>query len=732
MEENLRLLKPYLRGIPIILIAMILAFIITSKNLSYVTPTYESTAKLKLADVSEGVPGSNLFKNLDVFATANKITAEIEVIKSEVLINMVLDQIDFELKVFRLGRIKTVELYDQSPIIIHYKVLNSSVYDRRFDVNVINDDVYEIRFEENTPFIQWKMGDTLHTPELDLMIEVNDTLLMQKPYLQLEDNYQFELVSRKQLLTEIKEHLDVTAVDDNVAVVRISYSSANPQKACLFANKLAQAYITDYIDYKYKAADIAVNFLDNQIDLVFDKLSKSEDDIQSYRDKKGITNIQQETETELRRIAQLKIQQTNLKMNLDAIIELETYMQEGKEDFMDLAPNFESFTDLLSTEIVKKIKMYQAENRDLLIKYTPNHEKIISNKAKIHDLTSYLLESITNTRKNMESKYNNLTKDIETAQKVFIGIPEKEKLLMVMNREFSIYQESYNFLNKKKIEAQIARAAKISFHRIITPAKVATEPVSPNKVIIIMVSVLLGMFFAILFIFIVHMVKARVNDKETIETNSFVPIAMVVPLLETLKEKLNYFLQEAVQLEVKGLIHEKSIICFSGFDKHDGATFCSYNLANALKNQGRRILFIDAENTLGFTAGINIGVIPIEDNFDAMTLTDFSFNRFTKTKMQEFLKPYREKYDAIVILNQDLEFQKSLLLMSVSTTNLVVMDTRLTLAKRIVDVDLMNQEFKLPNVRFVLNRYAYNPSIFFDAQQYVRELIGKIKLKIQK
>ena len=45
---------------------------------------------------------------------------------------------------------------------------------------------------------------------------------------------------------------------------------------------------------------------------------------------------------------------------------------------------------------------------------------------------------------------------------------------------------------------------------------------------------------------------------------------------------------------------------------------------------------------------------------------------------------------------------------------------------------LMNQEFKLPNVRFVLNRYAYNPSIFFDAQQYVRELIGKIKLKIQK
>jgi len=70
--------------------------------------------------------------------------------------------------------------------------------------------------------------------------------------------------------------------------------------------------------------------------------------------------------------------------------------------------------------------------------------------------------------------------------------------------------------------------------------------------------------------------------------------------------------------------------------------------------------------------------------------------------------------------------------MSVSTANLVVMDTRLTLAKRIMDVDLMNEEFKLPNVRFVLNRYAYNPSILHDIQQNLRELIGKIRALIQR
>ncbi|MBK7805834.1 MAG: hypothetical protein IPJ51_05995 [Saprospiraceae bacterium] len=56
----------------------------------------------------------------------------------------------------------------------------------------------------------------------------------------------------------------------------------------------------------------------------------------------------------MRKISQLKIQQTNIKMNLEAIHELNDYIARGKDNFLDLAPNFEAFTDLLSTEMVKK------------------------------------------------------------------------------------------------------------------------------------------------------------------------------------------------------------------------------------------------------------------------------------------------------------------------------------------------------------------------------------------
>ena len=172
-------------------------------------------------------------------------------------------------------------------------------------------------------------------------------------------------------------------------------------------------------------------------------------------------------------------------MNLDAIEELNSYIEEGQENFLELAPNFEAFTDLLSTEIIKEIKALQAKKRDLLITFTPTNEKVTVIDAKISDLTSYLAESINNTRKNLKIKYERITNEINAAETVFEVIPEKERMLKILNREFKIYQQSYIFLNEKRIEAEIAQAAKISFHRIITYAQTPKEPISPNGIIIL-------------------------------------------------------------------------------------------------------------------------------------------------------------------------------------------------------------------------------------------------------
>lgn len=724
MQEHFGILRPYFRGLPLIVLAMTIGFMVASKYLSYVTPMYESTTKLKLADISEGITNSNLFKDFDVFATSNKIAGEIEVLQSQVLLGKVLEELDFDVEVYRVGKIRSVELYDQSPFLVEKFGVGERYLDRKFDLQVAQDGSYSVSVPHEG-IKKGTIGDTLQLEQGKLLIRRNEVLLAANPYLKVADHYEFELLSQSKLIGLIKKDLDIMAVDKDVAIIKITTKSAVPEKASLLANKIAEVYIHDYIESKYKVANVTVNFLENQINSVNEKLTDAENKIQDFRNQKGITNIFQENETNLRKISQLKIQQTNLRMSLDAIQELESYVKEGTDRFLELAPNFEAFTDLLSTEIVKNIKKLQAEKMDLLLVYTAEDERVKIIDDKIEDLKNYLIESITNTRKNLQIKYDNLTADIEQAEQVFKVVPENEKMLTILNREFQIYQQSYNFLNEKKIEAEIAQAAKIAFHRVITPGNIPRVPVSPNKPIIKIVSALLGMFGAIALIFVVHALKAKVNDKRTIESRSMIPLSALSPKLKTSESIFEHFQKLAAQLEIKGLMGDKYCMTLSSFKAQDGAPFNTMQLAKALARQGRKVLLIDVDNTLAISERTPGEVYDYGDHLSYLSLNDNQFKCYSKEKLDDMLRRVSSDFQVTLVLNGNIGSQMSLLMMSLADVNMVVLDARLTPAKRVLEVDLLKEEYKLPNMHFLLNRHAYTPSIFREIKLIFRRLFKR-------
>ncbi len=725
MEKNFRILNPFLRGLPIIILVMFISLLIARRYLNTVTPLYESTAKMRLADIHEGVPNSNLFNNFDVFNLSNKIAAEIELLKSDHLLNKVLDDLDLDLEIYKEGPFRMLDLYGESPIKITYKNVDNDIYDKRIDLKLLSKKEYIFEDPLNEKKYKGTIGQTLVTPNLTVKISLNDELTNDSK--SILGDYQFKILNRESLLNHVQENLDIISVDKDVAVLCISYKSSSPEKAQVIVNKIAEVYIEDYIENKYKVANTTVNFLRDQIDVVLKKLSNSEFNIQNYRNSKRITNISQETETNLRQLAQLEIQRTNLKMSLEAIKDLEKYIKDESINSLELAPNFEAFTDLLSTELVKKIKALQAERRDLLLTYTTEDEKITTIDGKLYDLTSYFEESITNTRKNLQIKYDKISDRINDLDKSFISVPEKERIMNILNREFEIYQQSYNFLNKKKIEAEIAQAAKITFHRIITPGKVSKEPVYPNRPIIQIVSVILGMFIAIILIYIVFVLKAKVNNVYSIESSSNTPIAMLTPKLWTPLDIENHFLQQAVQLEIKGILKNNTSLCISSFSKNDGATFNAKYLIKALAEQGRKILFIDAENRLNFVKSIDEKPIFVTENIDVITLEAHKYNLYTNTKMQSFIQKFEEEYDLVVVLNQNIGDQKSMVLMSIVTNNLIVLDSCLTPRSMIMKADLIQQEYKFDSVQFVLNRNRYNPSLFRDVLKVINSYTTKFK-----
>ncbi|RZK14487.1 MAG: hypothetical protein EOO56_24860, partial [Hymenobacter sp.] len=492
LKQSMRALRPLWTGLPIIAACTGLSLTAAWQYLRYATPLYESTTKIKLADVNEGVLNTTLLKNLDAFSGDNRTSAEVELVRSPLLLGRALDHLSFDISAYRVGKVQTTEMYRASPFTAEMKVADLKWTEKPFDLRIDAAGGLQVTAPSGQ-VAQGQVGQVLRFSGAELRIGRNDSLLKARPDLGLAGHYRLVQHDRARLLDDIASRLDVTTTDHNVPVLRISFQSPVPQKAADLVNALSVVYLDDYLTMKYKVVNTAAETIGEQIKNVQRTLTHSEDTVEQYRDLKRIVNIKQETETDLHKVSELRVQRANLQMSLAAANDLYKYMSSGKRNALELAPNFEAFNDMLSTDIVKKIKDLQAERHDLLLRFTPEDESVKAVDMKLADLNGYLLESIRNTRENLTVKSHELDRAIAQAQGAFVGLPTREKNLTILQRDFQLNEKLYTFLREKETEAAIAKSSPTSYHRIIAEGLVPVEPASPHRTFVLVLAGFLGL-----------------------------------------------------------------------------------------------------------------------------------------------------------------------------------------------------------------------------------------------
>lgn len=243
---------------------------------------------------------------------------------------------------------------------------------------------------------------------------------------------------------------------------------------------------------------------------------------------------------------------------------------------------------------------------------------------------------------------------------------------------------------------------------MISPAEISTSPVSPIRSIIIIVAGIMGMLGSVILIYVVHFAKAKVNDTYTIEKNSTIPIAIATPFIKKSEQTEDHFLKEALQMELKGLIQEKGIITISSYDNTVDHLFHSKNLIRAFCTQGRKVLVVDATGEL-------------RNQVDCKNYINISGSKYLSATQSVFKNEIVEKmknYDLCVIHNQAVKKGRlALLFMSLASQNFVILDSRTTAEKTIISIELLQEEYHLPNLSFILNKAGYNPSIFLSVKK---------------
>lgn len=620
-------LLPLIKGLPIIIVIFIISIFIAKKIIQYTPTMYLSIAKIKLDNQKYGASNNLLYEDFDVFTSENKIETEAELLGSHLLIKKALEKVSFDIAINRVGNLRNTSLYQNSPVVIEHRFIDSELFDVPFKLTVLNEEL-TLEYEHNGLIVveAGKLNSAFNLNGNQLTINKNDSLIKLKN-LELNGQYSFLIYSEEGLINKVKEQLDVKAIDKEMSVLRVVFKDQVPRKTADFNNALCETYIEDYISTKSYAANKTVEFIDLKLEEIGKDLTRAEQELESYKMKNDVVNTRQETETGLRQLSNLKIQLVNTEMNEKAILELEEYIKNGNY-FEETAINF-GFGDLLMTELVKKMKLWNDEKQDLLIKYKEGSDQINAVNNKIEEVKRYIKEAIKSNKKEIITKRAKLEAELKILSNQFEDIPTREKDLQILEREFRLQESVYNFLSQKRIEAFIASSSSTSFHRIIQPAYAPKLPASPNKTLITFVCGLLGLIIAIAFVYLRQFARAKVMDKSDLERNSQLPIAGIIRNVKT--DIGREYITLSKSLLLKNVIQPNQVIVVASSLAQEGKTISVESLAIALRSLGYKICLIDFDN---INYDLSASFHKTKD-FTTVTTKDFNENGLVLTTKNE-------------------------------------------------------------------------------------------------
>jgi len=455
---------------------------------------------------------------------------------------------------------KRVLFVATATLIITAAVIGSYVQPKKFEAqstvfierNVISNLVKGIAI---TPSMDDRLRVLLYSMKSrHLLMKVIKALDMD---LNTENNAELsEMVEALKERTSIKTRKGARGMDLFV----ISYRDKDPKFARDYVNTLVKLYIEGNLSGKRDEAYGANIFLSEQIEFFKNKLDSIDAEILSFRKEKGVfvSTDERKIVSEIKNIEERLEEIEILKMELKA-----------KKDSMTKQLKDGNAYAAIGLEESDTINAMQKKLNNLLINYTEDYPEVIKVRAFIEalkqgfgneteksDASQNLSTEISNLNPvyhelkaelvKVESDFAAMTarekhlKKLMESKKSYLGnIPAEKKKLSDMERKKAMDREIYEKLILRLGQSEVSKQMEIqdkgaSFN-IIDPAVLPTKPVSPNRVIIILLSILAGLAGAFGLIFLIDTMDTSVKTLDSMKTLGL-PVLAVIPAMENAED----------------------------------------------------------------------------------------------------------------------------------------------------------------------------------------------------
>lgn len=590
----------FIRSLPVIILLIIVSLSISFISLRYTKNLFQSSSIIQLDIKNEAKVFG--FKSFD--DDINNLAREIEIIKSNLFLDLVAEAVKFKVSYYKYGDIIFEERYGNSPFKVHLIDCSTSVLNKPIDINILDEQTYSLSYEIGEDIISntFHFKDTISTRDLSICVN-----LISGYDFNLDNRYFFTLNTQHSILNYIKQNLTIEPLDFKAKTITVSFSDYNQKKA----QDIVHVVDTMYIYYtqleKNKANKQKINFLNTQLDQTEDKLTELENYFENFTIDNKTVDLGANLSRSIELLEQLDSQQISVQQKIKAY--KEAYEAITKEEVFDLSPiNMFAFPSELKNEIISLNLLYQ-EKEILLNSY---NENTLAYQKKDQEI-AFLKDRLVMHMESSRIKLGETLEEIKTKRKrfeaEFIKLPSKRTEYSKTERYYSLHEEFYLSLIKSKAEFELAQAGTVTDYKILSSASSTSIPISPNKIIYYSIGLLAGLLMSIVFVLLRYLIHNKITSQQELErlSSAFVlgsvpyyskeknPDSRMVVINQLKSEISEAFRSIRTNLEFLNGHGKKPIIAVTSTISGEGKTFVAANLGGIISLLNKRVVLVDLD-----------------------------------------------------------------------------------------------------------------------------------------
>ena len=601
----------YLIHWPWFVVSVIICIACAWGYLRLATPVYNITATVLIKDEKKGggaSMSSELEKlGLDGFvSSSSNVDNEIEVLKSKSLALEVVNNLGLFVTYMDEDEFPNKELYRTSPVLVSLTPQEADKLPHPMEVNMtlqptgamealitIGKKEYRKEFE--------KLPAVFPTDEGTIAFFANDdTLSSVRPETVTKERHITAFIRRPMSVAKgYANSLSISPTSKTTAVVVVSLKNTNVRRGGDFINKLLEMYNINANNDKNEVAQKTAEFIDDRIGIISKELGSTEQDLENFKRTAGITDLSSEAQIALTGNAEYEKKRVENQTQINLIVDLQKYLH-GNE--YEILPANVGLQDGGLVGAISRYNEMLIERNRLLRTSTESNPAIVNLNTSIRAMRSNVQATLDATLKGLQITKEDLAREANRYSRRINDAPTQERRFVSIARQQGIKSSLYLMLLQKREENAITLAATANNAKIIDKALADDNPVSPKRMMIYLIALMLGAGIPVGVIYLIGLTKFKIEGRADVERLTTLPVIGDIPLADEISgsiavfENQNNLMSETfrnVRTNLQFMLENgKNVILVTSTVSGEGKSFISSNLAISLSLLGKKVVIV--------------------------------------------------------------------------------------------------------------------------------------------